>query len=894
MRHPLDWLLRIAVPRDDRPAVLGDLAEEYERRVRPQRSWLGAQAWYLGQLCAAVGFALIGRGRQVSRAVATLRLEAIRQDVRYAARGLVARPTFTVGVALTLALGIGANAAVFSLVDRLLFRPPAYLKDASRVNRVYFAQTFARTEHVQQHTSIGRYLDLKKGATTLSTVAAFATQRRAIGDGTAMRELLVTGASAAYFDLFDARPVLGRFYTEDDDRLPRGAPVAVLGYTLWQTDFAGQPDVLGRQLRIGGTSYTVIGVAPKGFTGLTTDVVPAVYVPFAAFVWDARPGDHTSDYHWQFLELVARRATGVTAEIATADLSAAVEQSFVAAGVGAADRAAARPRAILGPVQVERGPDAKPEARVALWAVGVAAMVFLIACANVANLLLARAIARRREVALRLALGVSVGRLLRQLLIETTLLALLGAAGALVVAQGVEGLMHARFLLPDAGVPVLADARTIGIVCLTSMAAMVIIGIAPAWQARQSDLVRALGAGARGTGRTSRLRMLLLATQVTLSVVLLIGAGLFVRSLQAARGLHLGYDADAIVVVSDHVRGSQRSPGTRFVTLEHALSDAAMTLPGVVAATPAPTVPFFGFEGRPLSVDGIGVDDVDLLGNFILQVGTPDYFRTMGTRLVRGRGFESADRADAPPVVIVSQGMGVALWSGRDPIGQCLYIHVGKDSPPCSRVVGVAEDTRLQSLDLPREYAYYVPLAQYPDPTGTILVRVGGHAEDFADAVRRQLQPLMPIDAYLTAVPLEDMLATPTRSWQLGATMFVAFGGLALIVAAIGLYSVIAYGVAQQTREIAIRVALGARRATVVGLVLQRGLTFVLASAGAGMFVVAMTTRWTADLLFHVSPTDPLVFAGVVGVLLVVALAALYVPARAATQVDPISVLRAD
>jgi putative ABC transport system permease protein len=894
MRHPLDWLLRLAVPKDDRPAVLGDLAEEYERRVRPQRSWLGAQAWYVRELCAAVGFALIGRVRQCSRDVATFRLEAVWQDVRYAARGLVARPTFTVGVALTLALGIGANAAVFGLVDRLLFRPPAYLQDAGRANRVYLSQIFARTEHVQQYTSIGRYLDLKKAVTTLSTVAAFTTQRRAIGDGTSMRELLVTGASAAYFDLFDARPVIGRFFGQDDDRLPGGAPVAVLGYTYWQTDFGGQPDVLGHQLHIGGASYTVIGVAPKGFTGLTSEMVPAVYVPFAAFVWDARPGDHTSDYHWQFLEIAVRRAPGVTSAIATADLTAAVEGSWVAAGVGAADRAAARPRAILGPVQVERGPNATPQARVVLWAVGVAAMVFLIACANVANLLLARAVARQREVALRLALGVSVGRLTRQLLIETAWLALLGAAGALVVAQGVEGLMHPRFLLPDAGVPVIADVRTVGIVCLTTVAAMIVIGITPAWQARRTDLVRALGAGPRGTSRTSRLRTLLLAAQVTLSVVLLIGAGLFVRSLQAARDLHLGYDADRIVVVSEHVRGSQRSPGPTFVLLEHALSEASVTLPGVVAATPAPTVPFWGYAGEPLSVDGIGVDGVNLLGNFILQAGTPDYFRTMGTRLLRGRGFSPTDRAGAPAVVVVSKSMGAALWFGRDPIGQCLYIHVGKENPPCAHVVGVAEDTRLQSLDQAREYAYYVPLAQYPDPTGTLLVRMAGHAANYADAVRRGLQPLMPNNAYLTAVPLQDMLATPMQSWQLGATMFLAFGGLALVVAAIGLYSVIAYGVAQHTREIAIRLALGATRATVVGFVLRRGLTLVLASVAAGMFVTAIAARWTSALLFHVSPTDPLVFATVVGVLLIVALVAICMPARAATRVDPNSALRTD
>jgi putative ABC transport system permease protein len=351
----------------------------------------------------------------------------------------------------------------------------------------------------------------------------------------------------------------------------------------------------------------------------------------------------------------------------------------------------------------------------------------------------------------------------------------------------------------------------------------------------------------------------------------------------------LGYDVNPVVVVTDHFRG-ERLSGDAQIALERRLSDAARALPGVVAATPAPTIPFWAYEGRPLFVAGI--DSVALLGGFVLQAGNPEYFRTVGTRVLRGRGFDAGDRAGAPRVVVVSEGMGRVLWPGRDPLGQCLRI--GADTAPCTTVVGVAEDTRTQSLTSQHQYAYYVPIAQYSDPTGTLLVRVSGRADDYAESVRRGLQPLMPGAAYLTAVPFRTRVAPQMRSWQLGATMFVAFGALALVLAGIGLYAVIAYDVAQRRREIGIRIALGASRTQVMGRVVRGGVRVVVIGAGVGSVIAAGAAKRAAPLLFHESAMDPVVYAGVAGVLLLVALVATWVPAFAAARVDANVTLRAD
>ena len=859
-------------------------AEKYERMGVPRSEALRR---------ARLDFGGVEEMKERSRdARGTMLVDSTLQDARYALRGLRAKPGFTVGVVLTLGLGIGANAAMFGVVDRLLFRPPPYMRDADQVHRVYLAWTSNKSERVERSMQFPRYLDLMNAARSFSSMAAFNTWQAAVGDGDAARQRAVTAASASYFDFFDAHPALGRFFTAREDSIPVGSPVAVLGYAYWQSDFGGRPDALGQQLRVGHTLYTIIGVAPEGFTGMADQGLPALYVPIAAFAWDMRGSDYSKDYHWSWLEVVARPRPGTTVATATADLSAAHQRSWIAQDPDRGPQmvASSRPRVILGPVQLGRGPQAGPEAKVVVWVTGVAVIVLLVACANVANLLLARAITRRREIALRLALGVSRRRLMRQLLTESLVLAALGGMVGLIAAQWGGAMLAASFLPPDFSTSVLTDKRTVIVALAATMSAAILTGLAPAFHAVRSDLAQALNAGGRDSGaRPSRTRTLLLIFQATLSVVLLIGAGLFVRSLHNVRSMRLGYDVDPVLVVTRSMRGVSLTDAQRMA-LEQRMVDEARATPGVVSATQAASVPFWSNEGRPLFVPG--VDTVSKLGRFLLQSGNADYFKTLGTRIVRGRAFDASDRAGGPGVIVVSEGMTNALWPARDPLGKC--VRIGADTAPCSTVIGVAENMRTRSLAEDREYAYYLPIAQYGAPTGMLFVRVTGDAAEHAEIVRRRLQRLMPGAAYVTTQPFRNMVDPTMQSWRFGATMFVAFGGLALALAGIGLYSMIAYGVAQRRQEIGIRIALGASRASVVRLVVRGGVRLVIVGVIAGGAISLWAGKWVASLLFREPPNDPAVYVGVAAVLIGVALVATAMPAIAAARVDPTVALRAD
>ena len=843
---------------------------------------------------ARVAFGGVERVKEESREGRGLvLLETTLQDLRYAVRGLRAKPAFTIGVVLTLGLGIGANAAMFGIIDRLLFRAPPYLHDVAYVHRVYLTWVSDRADRTERQMQFPLYVDFARSTHGFSTVAAFATWRPAVGDGDAARERRVTAASASYFDLFDARPALGRFFTTFDDSVPRGAPVAVLGFAFWQSEFGGRTDVLGKQLRVGHTLCTIIGVAPEQFTGVSDQGVPALYVPITTFAWDLRESDYSRQYTWSWIELVVRRRHGVSVAAANADLTTAYRRSWIAQAAETGSPAALesfRPRATLGPVQLERGPQAGAEGKVMTWVSGVALVVLLIACANVANLLLSRALARRREIALRLALGVSHARLIRQLLTESVLLAALGGVVGLVAAQWGGSVLRAAFLPADFPANVLTDGRTLLVALLASVVTALLTGLAPSLYALRSEWAATLGAAGRDTGaRRSLTRTVLLVLQATLSVVLLIGAGLFVRSLQNVRSMRLGYDVAPVLVVSRNMRGVPMSDTAKLI-LERRLVDEAASTPGVVSATPVASVPFWANEGRRIFVPG--VDSVSSRGDFYLQAGDPDYFRTMGTRILRGRPFDGRDNAHAPRVAVVSEGMARALWPGDDAIGKC--IRIGDEAEPCTTVIGVAEEMRLRSLSAAGEHTYYLPMAQYAQPTGMLLVRVAGDAADRADLVRRRLQRLMPGASYISAQPFRNMVDPTMQSWRLGATMFVAFGALAITLAGVGLYGVIAYGVAQRRQEIGVRIALGAPMAHVVRLVAAEGLRLVLIGISLGSALAIFASRWVAGLLFQESPWDPVVYAAVGSVLVFVALLATVGPAAGAARVDPNVALRVE
>jgi predicted permease len=517
-------------------------------------------------------------------------------------------------------------------------------------------------------------------------------------------------------------------------------------------------------------------------------------------------------------------------------------------------------------------------------------MVLLIACANVANLLLARALRRRREIAVRIALGVSRARLLMQLLIESLLLAVLGGALGVAIAQW-GGLAMRRLLLgqDDSGPAVFVDSRLLFFATALAIVAGVLTGLVPAFQTGRGDIASALKAGVReGVAHRSRLRVGLLIAQAALSVVLLIAAGLFLRSLSNVENVHMGYDADRLLYVGANARGVKRD-SLQNIALRQALLAKAQSLPGVEHATLALTVPFRSTWDFSLYVAGI--DSVTRLGSFTLQAGSPDFFATMGTRVLRGRSFDATDGEHAPRVMVASESMVKKLWPNEDAIGKCVRINA--DTAPCTTVIGVAEDVRRQNI-AETEMHYYMPADQFQPNVGGLFVRTRGSAANKAEELRRALQPLMDGGSYVTVTPMTTIIASQIRSWKVGALMFSIFGALALVLAAIGLYSVIAYNVAQRTHEMGVRVALGAQARDVIRLIVSEGLRIVLPGVALGAVLALLAGKWIAPLLFQVSPQDPPVLVGVVAILVAVAIVASWLPARRAARVDPNQALRAD
>jgi putative ABC transport system permease protein len=824
--------------------------------------------------------------------------ESFAQDLRYAARGLRAKPGFTIAVVLTLGLGIGANAAMFSIVDRLLFRAPPMLRDASTTHRVYALMTYRGTERAQSSIAYARFKDFERTTTSFSRFAQFTARDLAIGGGIDAREMRVGVVSASFFDFFDAAPAIGRYFTAAEDSAPSGTPVAVLSYSYWETEFGGRRDAIGQTIRVGPLVYTIIGVSPAGFAGLWPDQPPVAYIPITSYASTqgfALPGQNWwTTYNWTWSTTLAQRKPGVSIAAANADLTSAILRSYQAQAAGnprATPIDIIKPHAVIGSVLSERGPNESSIAKVATWISGVALIVLLIACANVANLLLARALNRRREIAVRLALGVSRRRLLSQLLTESILLAALGGAAGLVIAQVGGTLLRTAFLPKAIAKSVASDPRTLLFAALAALAAGVITGLAPAFQLRSVNLTSDLKTGAReGTFHRSKLRIGLLLMQGALSVLLLVGAGLFVRSLNNVRSVRMGYDVDPILLVNTNMRGVTLDSAGKAL-LRQKLFAATKSVPEIASASLQTSVPFWSTWTVSLFVAGI--DSVDKLGQFDLNAVSPDYFTTLGTRIVRGRGITEADVATAPGAMVVSAAMAKRLWPSKDAVGQCVKMNA--DTMPCVYVVGIAEDIKAQKLDTGDDYYYYLSYAQFHPDQGGLFVRTrGGLGVKASETIRRALQKEMPGASYVTVTPFADIVGSQTKSWELGANMFLTFGVLALALAAIGLFSVISYNVAQRTHELGVRVALGAQMSDLIRLVVSEGVKLGAIGVGIGAAVALASGRWIAPLLFRESPRDPLIFGVVAGVLLAVTIVASFIPAQRAAQVDPNRALRSD
>jgi predicted permease len=826
------------------------------------------------------------------------RLDGLRDDVRYAFRQLRRAPGFSAALAVTFALGIGANATMFEILDRLLFRPPAFMPDASRVGRVYLHRPRPDgSDRIDVNISYLRYLELTRNTRAFSTTAAtYLDDRRIVGTGPSAEALGVGLVSASFWSFFTARPELGRYFTADEDRTPFGTAVAVLGYGYWKSRLGGDSAVLGRQLRIGGKIYSVIGVAPKSFNGIWPTTA-AAYVPITSAAEDMFGSErYYQDHGATWLEMIARLRPGATTELASAELTSAFRKSRTDAAARAAGRPSIKPqdlamsRAELAPLPLDRGPSRSDSAKVATWLAGVAIIVLLIACANVANLLIARAIRRRREIAVRVALGVSRFRLTTQLLTESMVIAILGGVLGLMIAHWGGGAIR-TLLLPQVDwslVPAF-DARVLLFTAAAAIFTGLLTGIAPAAHALRADVNRSLKAGEReGGGQRAPVRTVLLLTQAALSVVLLVGAALFVRSLHNVESLDLGWKPDKVLLVGLDLRGVQLKDEERGALTQRAL-DRLRAMPGVRSASTMFSVPFYSTWSDDVFVPGM--DSSAHQRTYVVNPVGNDYFETMGTRLLRGRAVGTSDPATGPKVAVISESMGKLLWKGKDPIGQCFRLSA--DTAPCREVVGIAEDMTFGDIKGDESMQLYLPASQERS-SDRIIARTVGDPRLIMESVRREMQTLLPGMGFARVQLLGSVLDSVTRQWRLGATMFTIFGVLALILAAVGLYGVIAYDIAQRMREMGIRVALGAQATDIRRLVLWQGMRVAVIGAALGTAIAFVTVKYVESLLFHTQARDPVAFGVAFGTILVVAVLATLIPARRATRVDPVVALRSE
>ena len=834
------------------------------------------------------------RGRHVMRAQL---FEGMRQDVGFALRTLRRAPGFTFAAIVTLALGVGANLTMFGIVDRLLLRPPAGVSSPELVRRLYFTRLTDRSESTDPSMSYPAFVALGERMRPVAIVGAYMPMEMVLGEAGEARRVPVTLATASLFPSLGVRPAVGRFFTAEEDAPPVGAAVAVIGHALWKNAYGGEASAIGRTLTLAGRRYEIIGVAPAGFTGVEPqrmDVWLPVSTVGGEVVNQYVPGPWHQARNIGWLRAIVRvRSEAVlqqAGDLATAGYRSSLEARWSAARVDSM-----KARATLEPLLLERGPDRTPSARIALWLAAMSLLVVLIACANVANLLLARALGRRREIAVRMAIGAGRARLVAQILTEGLLIALLGGAAALLVAH-TAGQVVRDILLPDVDWSgALFDGRTLAAAGALVVATGLLIGIVPALQASDMSLVGSLKTGAReGGGRRSLTRGALVATQAALSLVLLVGAGLFLRSLHNVRSVNLGFVADRVLTVGLDMTGAGYS-NEETMTLYDALRERVAQLPGVQHASLAFTEPFATTITYTVSVPGRDSVLLPPSGPPHVNAVTPNFFATMGTRVIAGREFAADDRRGAPLVGIVNETMARVLWPDGSALGQRVCISE-IDTKPCFDVIGVAEDARWKSLREDPPMQMYFPLAQNPSniPLRVLHFRATGDRASIIRAVRNEVRQVAPRVLFADVKILADNIEPQMRPWRVGARVFSLFGALALLLAGLGLYGVIGYDVAQRTREMAVRMALGAGVADVLRLIVGQGVRLAGIGIVVGLVIALVAASSVGPLLFDTSPRDPVVLGTVALTLFAVAVMASVIPALRATRVAPGTALGAE
>ena len=835
----------------------------------------------------------VERGR-LARERWVARAETLRQDIAYAARSLRHNAAFSASVIAVLALGIGANATMFGVIDRLLLTPPLHVTDPAHVVTPDYMRTYNGATDHQDYFSYPQYLDLVQTAGAFTGVAGYTPTQLASGRGPDALSLRGMRVSASYFSTLGVRPQSGRFFLRDEDGAPVAPNVAVISYGFWQQHFGGTSAAIGAILPIGDLRYTVIGVAPRRFSGISSQAVD-IWIPLTSGETPKAIAEWTHSRQGYWLQIVARLAPAITRERAAAMATRVMRADMLRDGVAAAQIAESQPSLGFTSVLPREAHGQDAYAKMALLLGAVSLLVLAMACANVANLQLTRGLRRRREMAVRSALGAGVGRLVQQLMTESILLATLGGVAALAVTW-VGSTFVRRFVFSNIGwddVPAV-DVTLVVYAAAATFLCGILTGLVPALQARRARLTASLKEGAR-EGRTheSRTRFTLLVVQAALSVVMIIGAGLFVRSLQHVQALPIGMEPDRVLTAHININGvnyKQEEIDDFYRRLER----VAVGYRGVESAAIAMSLPFYTSFGTRVSVPGRDSLPRVADGGPYFNAVTSGYLRTMGMHLLRGRDFTLADENPTHRVMIVNESFARLAWPNEDALGRC--VKLGGDTMPCAEVIGVVANPRRQGIIEDVSLQLFLPLSQAPPwaDTRNLLIRTRGDARQMVEPVRRYLQSSIPSMPYLNVGWMQDLVSPQTQSWRTGAIVFGVFGALAVLLAMVGLYSMLSYDVAQRAHELGVRVALGARPGNLARLVTGAGLRIVMIGALMGLGIAALAGRFVGPLLFETSPYQPAILVAAVALMLVVTIIATLLPTWRALRVDPIVALRSD
>ena len=810
-------------------------------------------------------------------------METFWRNLQYSLRTLRKRPGFTLTVVITLALGIGANATIFTWIKAVLLEPLPGIEQPERLVEVWGATR----NNSALSLSYLDYLDYRDRNVVFSGLAAHQVQPLNLGRGGKPERVWGAVVSGNYFNVLGVKALIGRTFLPEEDRTPNSHPVAVIGYGLWQRDFGADPKVIGRTITLNEHDFTIIGVTPKEFGSPFAGIALDAWTPVMMKDYVALPHFSLTDRGSRWLMVMGRLKPGVTVVQAQANIAAIARQLERTYRQTNDQMGAAVYLLSQSPFSLKRS----MQSALAVLMAAVA-IVLLIACANIANLLLARGASRRKEIAVRLALGSTRWRMLGQMLTESFVLASCGAAVGLTLAFWTARSLPA--FLPPYGIQVSFDTRpdvvvlafTLGLTVITT----VLFGLAPALQASKPDLVAALKDNAAALGQGQRkfpLQHALVISQMALSTVALISAGLFVRSLREAYEADPGFDPHRVLLASfdPFLSGYDDNHGREFY---RRLIERVRTLPGVQSVTLARRLPLTlsGIAFANVVIDGYTpAKDEDMHLNY--ETVGPDYFRTMRIPLVQGRDFDERDNEHARGVVVINETMARRYWTGGDALGRRIKL-----DKSWLQIVGIAKDVKNRTLNEALQPFLYVPFLQDYRSNMILVARTVIEPKTMFHAVRAETAALDPKIPMFDAKTFEEHIGLSLFLQRMAATILSIFGLLALSLTAVGVYGVMAYAVSQRTRELGIRISIGASRSDVLKLILGQGLTLSVVGLIGGLVTALVVTRFSAHLLYGVSSADPVTFTVIALLLLGVAVVSGYFPARRATRIDPVVALR--